>query len=454
MPRLANARSRIQTVRSRIQDVAHIPTRRGHTKEEPTMSSDTEAESPDEDEDPDKGQHFDEAQYSDRDHYSDEDQYSDEAQCSDEDQYYNEDDYTNESENEDEGEVEDETDGEIEDEFEDGIDDEDDNEVEDEVESEVEATGEGRDGVPLSGPSPLATPPPRRPQFPPTPPDSTSKFEIPLLDLNASCKGKPNTPEKSQRRSLAQIDEAIIKRLKGKLSVIESKREDYGDVYCFKVILASNPQKTVFKIGSTKGPEQDRMEKIQRKCGHVKMDHLEDPEGNSMLFYKRAEGLMHEELRDFKDDFECPCKTKHKEYFLVEEAIAKEVIQRWTAFYSLDPYGADGQLLPFWEDRLQKHRAQRKEDFRSYGNKSDEDKLRLRWTRFTNPEPHEQLWYDISCRLDKPWQQRWHVVAFLEALIIAFITFPSGSACTWFAIMAGLVMIEFVILKKEDSKKK
>jgi hypothetical protein len=129
--------------------------------------------------------------------------------------------------------------------------------------------------------------------------------------------------------------------------------DDKGFVYIFR----DSSRPGLVKIGMTKGTITDRRRGLETTCKrHLDVVYLDDEDGKEQLpvaNYQRAEKLVHEELDHRVRTFVCPkCQRKHREWFEVEEELAKLTVRRWTGFMRMRPYDEQGMLGMMWKDRL------------------------------------------------------------------------------------------------------
>ncbi|RYC59642.1 hypothetical protein CHU98_g6567 [Xylaria longipes] len=290
----------------------------------------------------------------------------------------------------------------------------------------------------------------RRLLFPPRPSTPWSSKSAPAL-LEHTPKSDPNSPSDRKRKkgykSASQdIDDRIIEVLLKPLSKTELAKDKVGNNYLFEVVPASDTEKVVVKIGHTTMSEQRRLKRISNQCNHFSMEREADPEGGPISLYQKAEKLMQAELYDCTYYFYCACGVAHREYFDVDKTTAQKVIRRWRAFCELEPYDSKGKLRPFWVRRLQERNKLLRTNNGGRQGLGEQEERGLRWNQFTTPTQLEKLSFEITegwalvCRL------KWEDVAFIEALAIAIITYPSKLVFGWVLI----ILIGF--LKKKLSK--
>ncbi|ETS76510.1 hypothetical protein PFICI_11897 [Pestalotiopsis fici W106-1] len=212
-----------------------------------------------------------------------------------------------------------------------------------------------------------------------------------------------------------------------------------GNNYIFQVTPKDFPDMTIIKIGVTKGPEHVRLAGIARDCEHLMVEAQDDPEHLPIRLYQRAETLAHQELREYRWPVGCRCKVRtHREYFHVPRDVALEVVQRWREFCRREPYDGQGQLRPFWRQRLDR--------FTSLcgvaESEADHWERSKRWTKFMNPKKHEIMWYDVKQMLSSLWKWRWLAVALVQSFSIAILALPRVYPIVMFAFMVTWVSAE------------
>ncbi|KAI0118681.1 hypothetical protein GGR51DRAFT_497274 [Nemania sp. FL0031] len=288
--------------------------------------------------------------------------------------------------------------------------------------------------------TPQRSPPQARPSY------SSSKSAPALLQPNPP--GDADSPlhgkrRKADRSPLLGVDKEIIEKIKEPLTAGRLRKTDeLGHVYLFEVTLASEPQKTIFKIGKAKNTEV-RRSRISKDCSHLSIKEEEDPEDRPIVLPYRAESLAQAQLCNRVYEFACACGTTHREYFDVDKAAALGVIRCWRVFCEREPYSARGELLPFWERRLQHYEKTRNEWYNddSCQTLTEAERLEIRWKRFSSVSRLQILFFDIAHDSANVWP----VVALVEALAFASLT----SLPLFIAIMAVVIMVSIMIWKNE-----
>jgi len=111
------------------------------------------------------------------------------------------------------------------------------------------------------------------------------------------------------------------------------------------------------KIGMTTKTPTERRRGIERTCKRqldvVYLDDKDSEEQRPFDNYRRVENLVHDELNHRLRLFKCPnCGAEHKEWFEVDEEVAKLTVRRWIRFMRMRPYDEQGALGMMWKDRL------------------------------------------------------------------------------------------------------
>jgi hypothetical protein len=247
-----------------------------------------------------------------------------------------------------------------------------------------------------------------------------------------------SAPAAFTKTTASKIDQRIVEQLKKPLTPNERDNQDHGNNYIFETMVADNPEKKVMKIGRTTGSEYVRLATISKGCQHALIEKQDDLEHMPIRLHGRAEILMHKELEDFRYSFSCRCKKvkAHREYFDIGKDVALDVVQRWRRFCDSEPYGRDGKLKPFWEQRLRHMKC-----FGKPEDDADHWSLAKRWDKFTTPSPRELVLFDVFTTLEKIWRRKWETIALVQSIFILFLTSPSSYTLVWcFGIWFGVAM--------------
>lgn len=254
--------------------------------------------------------------------------------------------------------------------------------------------------------------------------------------LNISSRTR-SEPAKRPNTTPARIDKRLQDWVRKPLPIKQQNLKVVGNNYIFEAITKESAGKPLVKIGVTRGPDQVRLDGIARACRHLSIEPQDDTEHMPIRLYQRAEQLMHRELHDYRYSFKCRCKVKaHREYFDIDKGVALEVVQRWRDFCSREPYGANGILKPFWEQRLK--------NFKAYGDPGKEvnhERRAERWRTFMRPTQAEMLLHDLKEPFRRLWGCRWVAIALAQSFVIAVLA-PSRITLSMFALMVSWAFVE------------
>lgn len=230
------------------------------------------------------------------------------------------------------------------------------------------------------------------PSFDSIPPsnDLLNAFEIPIAGGNVF----QDTPKSKKKvKTPSNIDDEIQEYIRRPLTskrVEELRNGTKGRIYINKN--HQNLPGQVYKIGKTGKSTHTRRGKQEIKCG----DSLEECSFSDCVpIVHSAEHLSQLQLEFFNRPYAHPtggkCSTKHKEYYEVEEGIAKAVVEVWAAFCEHIPYDRDGELKSFWADRLSSM-----EKFPTHQTHHDHDAQIRRWRSFVYLGFWDLVWHDFS----------------------------------------------------------
>ncbi|KAK6072310.1 hypothetical protein SCUP515_07391 [Seiridium cupressi] len=285
---------------------------------------------------------------------------------------------------------------------------------------------------------------PTRPQLP----DQSQSAPIITSACGLGAKGETPTrpapghaesePVARRRPTPAKVDKRIQACLRRKLPETQGTSEKVGNNYIFEAITAECSGQKLVKIGVTKNYEQSRLDNIARNCQHVLVDEQDDPVQVPIRLYKRAEQLMHKELEEYRHSWRCRCKVNHKEYFNVDKEVGLEVVQRWREFCRREPYDSDGELRPFWADRLNKFNI----ICGNPGAHLDHESRARRWSKFMNPGKNEILRYDLKEVIGRLWKWRWQTIGLAQSFIIVLLTGSHVVSFFWFVLLVAGILVE------------
>jgi hypothetical protein len=197
-----------------------------------------------------------------------------------------------------------------------------------------------------------------------------------------SCDSSPRRIDYTLEKMLREPYKFILKKKKETKGSVKKS----GFVYVFKhgeseEALMNGDYRV--KVGFSKDPEA-RARNIESVCKRTIMHVL----GDDMQPFETAEyaeKLAQQELEHWKSYAPCVCGKQHQEIFDTIEEHAMTVRQRWVSFCKREPWNENGELKPFWKDRL-KVRQPVSKDFQH----DCEDR---RWDKFTMPGEHEEQFY-------------------------------------------------------------
>ncbi|GKT61562.1 hypothetical protein ColTof4_02802 [Colletotrichum tofieldiae] len=231
-----------------------------------------------------------------------------------------------------------------------------------------------------------------------------------------------------------QLDGDIAKLIKDGPKTV--KEREPGSIYLYKVKPRGSGLR-LLKIGRTQNHPKDRGKKISRVCGHLEVDEHAKAVARSIPFHGFAEKLILLELKNYQHKWLCDCNTRHNEYFQVGEDIAVEVFERWRDFCEKKPWDPSGKILPAWDQRLKTRSG-----FDDPAQDFDHRKFARRWTAFTAPMPFEELSSDAIRVWNSGFPNRWKIVAVVELLTMACVSWHSSWTAAWCGIIAVLILID------------
>ncbi|PIG89372.1 hypothetical protein AARAC_006572 [Aspergillus arachidicola] len=165
----------------------------------------------------------------------------------------------------------------------------------------------------------------------------------------------------------------------------------------------TRPQEKESKEGNVKV----RTQQHQNQCQLRRWSSRKSP---ALREYKLLEKLAHAELRSLRCKFTCLCGTEHREYFLGKVEHGQDILDSWSRWLiEKNPYSDDGNLRPFWVDRLKVFLDGYSRFFHCTaieGNQHPLDSnacqacLRKGWQKFTEPTAQDIFEYD--CRIKVP----------------------------------------------------
>ncbi|KAE8327512.1 hypothetical protein BDV39DRAFT_175226 [Aspergillus sergii] len=183
----------------------------------------------------------------------------------------------------------------------------------------------------------------------------------------------------------------------------QEKESKEGYAYIFYDPSAESP---CYKVGNS-GNVKVRIQQHQNQCQLRRWSSRKSP---ALREYKLLEKLAHAELRSLRCKFTCLCGTEHREYFLGKVEHGQDILDSWSRWLiEKNPYSDDGNLGPFWVDRLKVFLDGYSRFFQCTaieGNQHPFDSnacqacLRKGWQKFTEPTAQDIFEYD--CRTQVP----------------------------------------------------
>jgi hypothetical protein len=240
---------------------------------------------------------------------------------------------------------------------------------------------------------------------------------------------------------------AVNRKIEAIISEGPKKAEDRGYNYIF-IVKRSSEEIALLKVGWTKNIDQRRSRLIST-CKYDSIEELPDGVSSRMKYSYIAERLMLAELENFKWQGECCCRSQHKELFdLPEQDIIVAVFKRWLKFCREDPWDEERKLKPFWVKRLQEMGPYSTVKRSPY----DPSRVAQRWENFINVPDSHRLRHDATTVAEVIKPLRWQTLALVEAIIIAFLTFPSIYSFWWVCFLALCQLVESMGMKELWSK--
>ncbi|KAB8264776.1 hypothetical protein BDV32DRAFT_160194 [Aspergillus pseudonomiae] len=203
----------------------------------------------------------------------------------------------------------------------------------------------------------------------------------------------------------------------------ESKK---GYAYIFHDPSAQSPY---YKIGHS-GNVKVRTQQHQKQCQLRKWSAKQSP---ALRDYRLLEKLAHAELRNLRCKPNCFCRVEHREYFLGTAAHGQDILDSWSRWLKKDPYNDDGNLGPFWVNRLNVFvdecsgffHCTAIEDTRHHlDSNACQACLRKGWQKFTNPTAQDIFEYDCQTRVPFAWGR-----LLLQACYSRFPYYETKLAC-------------------------
>ncbi len=254
-------------------------------------------------------------------------------------------------------------------------------------------------------------------------------------------------PSRGQKNS-PNISDTAIETL---IRQPPNAREGRASVY---VMTATHNETPIVKIGFTTSVDQ-RIKRLEQTCHGIRFHRsttdLHPPPID--LYYMTVEKLAHAELQHVRYSFDCACKTRHREYFSVDAATARHIVQRWTRFCEARPWevAAAGQKLALkdqwrdclagWKEEHARAAAEEAAEEAATAVAADPKRRLARWDRFVNTPRWKWLWYDL--RVWAEWLSRfwWQALFVVLCVIIRVLVRDRG----WLARAAEGAMLMTIV---------
>jgi len=228
-------------------------------------------------------------------------------------------------------------------------------------------------------------------------------------------------------------------------SMLKDAQKETGFVYVAPVL---HKGRRLIKIGFTvESSVRKRLKSVQTVCKEMNFIPLSggSPDHSWVpTHYRRVERLAHAELSNFVYDCDCACRTKHKEYFAIDEKVAFSVVDRWARFVRRMPYSPEsGVLTEEWRFRLGRFREMK--FGRSGRLEAGNQHLRrhLRWDTFVCSDRWDWHRHRISRAFQSVWPCRWAVCSLVQGVYLA-LTNSSVWALGVLVLMVICLMLETV----------
>ncbi|KAL5358756.1 hypothetical protein BJX96DRAFT_50718 [Aspergillus floccosus] len=188
--------------------------------------------------------------------------------------------------------------------------------------------------------------------------DDSTDPSTPCKASNASAPSTPNSGYHEGEESRLTVKPNPPKTLVGAVSdICEMIRKPFssadrdGPGYAY-VFYDPSEDGDMYKIGQSKYVSK-RENLYKRKCNMEGWVTTSRPRFGTIWGHERLEKLAQKQLGNSNFKFKCFCGTEHEEFFKGEKETALDVLDVWTKWLWQRPYDDNGQLKPFWEDRLE-----------------------------------------------------------------------------------------------------
>ena len=308
-------------------------------------------------------------------------------------------------------------------------------------------------GYPLSGVSsshPIEIADCDEPDYTPTRPGPRRKTAqpYPVRPVNESRVQSEPVPgsqnPRQERGPVAQdprdIDNNIRHRLisDSPLKRAKNGEEKRGVVYMMPFYYND---KRVLKIGfTTKIRKADRAKDIERGCKGLERDSKGQYCTERILRFEKLEKLVLAELRPWRDSFVCDCGKQHTEFFDVDEALARQVIDRWEKFCGKAAFNSKGSLTSFWKyaiyditvcgstvlgcaNTTTRYWLGRQPPCPQSETFEDHEARHERWETFINVDTHYHMLFDIGNFFMHIWDWRRELLIWGQGAVICCLLY-------------------------------
>ncbi|KAK0655913.1 hypothetical protein B0T16DRAFT_451537 [Cercophora newfieldiana] len=232
------------------------------------------------------------------------------------------------------------------------------------------------------------------------------------------------TPLRNQTLRPQDVDAEIASVLQ-EPSTLKDAQKERGFVYVAPVL---HKGRRLVKIGFTvESSVRKRLKSVHTVCKEMNFIPLSggSPDHSWIpTHYRRVERLAHAELSNFVYDCHCSCKTKHKEYFAVDEKVAFGVVDRWARFVRRMPYLPEsGALTDEWRFRLGRFREMKFGRSGRLEAGSDHLRRHQRWEGFVCADRWDWHRYRVGRAFHSVWPYRWALCSLIQGVRLAMTSY-------------------------------
>lgn len=249
-------------------------------------------------------------------------------------------------------------------------------------------------------------------------------------ELPRQAVSEPDIVTKSME---SDIDDAIADLLRNRDGKKPSKEPGFN--YIFQG--ARDGDTNIYKVGKSESPT-DRRRSLKSTCRFETLTKLSGTACPPIRWYLMAERLVQAELGNHRYHGFCPCGTKHRELFCVQDVeTLLEIHRRWHNFCASEPWDEDGRLLPKWKHRLDSRQGVR--EGCGQGGLADS------WREFVNPTTLEKLTWSATYIWSRVCPFRWQAGAIVASLLLAHVS-TAAWALVWLFSVTVAILSEAVML--------